>query len=123
MITPRLALRGYLAVMILLVLVAGFAIAQAPKAAGTRRSGLRHVLRGATPTCREFGVIQPSRPSNDPRSLERKSFSLRTKRPNWKSEQFKVALIPLPQRATRVLIINSGSNGEIRSYLPSAHRS
>ena len=35
MITPRLALRGYLAVMILLVLLAGPAIAQAPKAAGT----------------------------------------------------------------------------------------
>jgi hypothetical protein len=37
MITPRLALRGYLAVMILLVLMAGLAIAQAPKAAGTAK--------------------------------------------------------------------------------------
>src|ERR1700758_156824 len=37
MITPRLALRGYLAVMILLVLIAGLAIAQAPKAAGTAK--------------------------------------------------------------------------------------
>jgi hypothetical protein len=35
MITPLLALRGYLAVMILLVLMAGLAIAQTPKAAGT----------------------------------------------------------------------------------------
>ena len=35
MITPRLALRRYLAVMILLVLLAGLAIAQAPKTAGT----------------------------------------------------------------------------------------
>ena len=37
MITPRLALRRDLAVMILLVLLAGLALAQAPKAAGTAK--------------------------------------------------------------------------------------
>ncbi len=122
MITPRLALRGCLAVMILLVLLASLAMAQARKAPGTAEKWTPPHTPWGDPDLQGIWSNATLTPIERPKELGEKHF-LTSDQAAELEERAAHALIALRQKATRVHIISSGSNAEQRSYLPSAHRS